>query len=332
MSEDAHTHTRTLDEHRPLYVFEMDDPARTRLYVSSSTGEVVRDAPRLERGWNYVGAWLHWLYPLRGAYWHDIVVWLSVLGVALTVSGTVVGLWRWRFRAALLPAAAVRRTARRFMRWHHIAGLLFAATNADLDIQRPDVDESVAGLRHARHAAGPRGVSRRAAAGRQPAGGASRGHAGAQTGVDPRGRPDAAAGIWRGGRAGAAHGRRRGAAHRWRRPPWAWRSGGCCRAPRRRASRCSTATTVTTTRARRTRCWATWKSRCRYGASSTTIRAAPGCTSIRAAARFWAAWNGRAASAAGCLAFLHSWDWPPLLQRRPAWDAVLIVLSLAGCC
>ncbi|WP_195846327.1 PepSY domain-containing protein, partial [Bordetella pertussis] len=127
VSEDAHTHTRTLDEHRPLYVFEMDDPARTRLYVSSSTGEVVRDAPRLERGWNYVGAWLHWLYPLRGAYWHDIVVWLSVLGVALTVSGTVVGLWRWRFAR---PYASGSRSPyrERFMRWHHIAGLLFAAT------------------------------------------------------------------------------------------------------------------------------------------------------------------------------------------------------------
>ncbi|MFJ0849543.1 PepSY domain-containing protein, partial [Bordetella bronchiseptica] len=127
VDEDAHTHTRTLDAHRPLYVFEMDDPARTRLYVSSSTGEVVRDAPRLERGWNYVGAWLHWLYPLRGAYWHDIVVWLSVLGVALTVSGTVVGLWRWRFAR---PYASGSRSPyrERFMRWHHIAGLLFAAT------------------------------------------------------------------------------------------------------------------------------------------------------------------------------------------------------------
>lgn len=29
-------------------------------------------------------------------------------------------------------------------------------------------------------------------------------------------------------------------------------------------------------------------------------------------------------------AMLHSWDWLPLLDRRPLWDMVLIVLSLGG--
>ena len=29
-------------------------------------------------------------------------------------------------------------------------------------------------------------------------------------------------------------------------------------------------------------------------------------------------------------ALLHSWDWGPLLARRPLWDGVLIVLSLGG--
>ena len=27
---------------------------------------------------------------------------------------------------------------------------------------------------------------------------------------------------------------------------------------------------------------------------------------------------------------LHSWDWLPLLNQRPLWDLVLIVLSAAG--
>lgn len=27
---------------------------------------------------------------------------------------------------------------------------------------------------------------------------------------------------------------------------------------------------------------------------------------------------------------LHSWDWLPLLQRRPIWDVVIVVLSLGG--
>ncbi|MBP9653885.1 MAG: hypothetical protein KBE19_05790, partial [Rhodocyclaceae bacterium] len=29
-------------------------------------------------------------------------------------------------------------------------------------------------------------------------------------------------------------------------------------------------------------------------------------------------------------AFLHSWDWLPLLNSRPIWDALLILLSLGG--
>ena len=29
-------------------------------------------------------------------------------------------------------------------------------------------------------------------------------------------------------------------------------------------------------------------------------------------------------------AMLHSWDWLPLLDLRPVWDIVLIVLSLGG--
>jgi hypothetical protein len=27
---------------------------------------------------------------------------------------------------------------------------------------------------------------------------------------------------------------------------------------------------------------------------------------------------------------LHSWDWLPLLQRRPLWDALLLAFSLGG--
>lgn len=29
-------------------------------------------------------------------------------------------------------------------------------------------------------------------------------------------------------------------------------------------------------------------------------------------------------------ALLHSWDWLPLLERRPLWDGLLIALSLGG--
>ena len=130
LDEDAFTHSRALDAHRPLHRVRLDDAEGTLLYISGTTGEVVRDAPRTERLWNYAGAWIHWLYPLRGnafnAYWTDTVNGLSILGIAVTLLGTVVGVLRWRFagryksgRRSPYPGA--------MMRWHHATGLLFAA-------------------------------------------------------------------------------------------------------------------------------------------------------------------------------------------------------------
>ena len=129
IQEDAFTHSRGLDAHRPLHVVQLGDVDHTRLYVSGTTGEVVRDATRTERVWNYAGAWIHWLYPFRGnvlnPYWTDIVNWLSVLGIAVTVIGTVVGILRWRFMRTYKSGS--HSPYKGFMmRWHHITGLLFA--------------------------------------------------------------------------------------------------------------------------------------------------------------------------------------------------------------
>ncbi|MDH6590713.1 putative iron-regulated membrane protein [Variovorax sp. TBS-050B] len=129
IGEDAFTHSRALDRHRPLHVVDLADAESTRLYVSGSTGEVVRDAPRAERLWNYAGAWIHWLYPLRGGaldpYWADIVNCLSIAGIALALTGTVVGVMRWRFRRAYRSGSHSPYQGF-MMRWHHVTGLLFA--------------------------------------------------------------------------------------------------------------------------------------------------------------------------------------------------------------
>ncbi|MDP9605666.1 UNVERIFIED_ORG: hypothetical protein J2W38_005480 [Variovorax paradoxus] len=129
VDEDAFTHSRGLDAHRPLHVVELGDAQATRLYVSGKTGEVVRDAPRTERLWNYAGAWIHWLYPLRGTaldpYWADIVNWLSIVGIAVALTGTVVGVMRWRFRRVYRSGSHSPYQGF-MMRWHHISGLLFA--------------------------------------------------------------------------------------------------------------------------------------------------------------------------------------------------------------
>ena len=125
--EDAWTHSRALDAHRPLHLVALDgDPADRWLYVSSRTGEVVRDASFTERSWGWIGAWLHWLYLFRGnafdGWWTDIVIWLSIAGTVAALTGLVVGLMRWRWRGRYRSG---RKTPYPGLaaRWHHWLGL-----------------------------------------------------------------------------------------------------------------------------------------------------------------------------------------------------------------
>lgn len=55
-AEDAWTHSRALDAHRPLHRVAVADGSGLWLYVSAATGEVVRDATLTERRWGWVGA------------------------------------------------------------------------------------------------------------------------------------------------------------------------------------------------------------------------------------------------------------------------------------
>jgi hypothetical protein len=105
--------------------------ARSRgMYVSSHTGEVVLDAPHVQQRWNYVGAWLHWLYFLRmqsvDPVWTWVVIVLSALCTVAAISGIVVGVWRWRFRGHYRSGAKTPYVEP-WMRWHHLIGLVAAA-------------------------------------------------------------------------------------------------------------------------------------------------------------------------------------------------------------
>ena len=128
--EDRWTHSRGFNRHRPLHRVQMDDPDHSLLYVSSQTGEVVLQAPLAQRRWNFVGAWLHWLYLFKNQpvdpIWSWTVIGLSFLCVLLAISGILVGIWRWRFSR---PYQSGSRTPypSRWMRWHHRLGLGFAA-------------------------------------------------------------------------------------------------------------------------------------------------------------------------------------------------------------
>jgi hypothetical protein len=113
----------------PLHRVALGDDEGTRVYVAERTGELVMAATAAERRWAYAGAVLHWLYftPLRerAALWTQVIIWLSVAGCALTLSGIVWGLLRWSPRGHLQADAPPASPYTGLLRWHHYAGLLF---------------------------------------------------------------------------------------------------------------------------------------------------------------------------------------------------------------
>lgn len=127
VQEDLWSHSRALDADRPLQRVQLADADGTLLYISGQTGEVVRDASAVERGWNLVGAWLHWLYPLRGigvdGWWSNLVIYLSLTATVMAVLGAVIGVLRWRISKPYRSGS--RSPYRGFARWHHLGGLLF---------------------------------------------------------------------------------------------------------------------------------------------------------------------------------------------------------------
>jgi hypothetical protein len=78
---------------------------------------------RTSRRWGYAGAVLHWVYftPLRrnGPLWSRVIIWSSIVGLAMCLSGIVWGFWQY---------VKARSPYSGWMRWHHFAGLIFGAT------------------------------------------------------------------------------------------------------------------------------------------------------------------------------------------------------------
>ena len=108
----------------PVYHFSFDDPSGRELYVAARTGLAVQDSTRTERLWSWFGAVPHWLYPtvLRQnvPLWSSVVVWTSLIGCFLTVTGLYVGIARFR-----RYGGGRWSPYRGWFYWHHIAGLIF---------------------------------------------------------------------------------------------------------------------------------------------------------------------------------------------------------------
>ncbi|HEY7173234.1 MAG TPA: PepSY domain-containing protein [Vicinamibacterales bacterium] len=117
----------------PLHRVALGDPADTRLYFSERSGEIVMKTTAAERRWAYPGAILHWLYltPLRrnAPAWAQIVIWASIAGTAMALTGLVWGIWRfspqYHYR---LKRQRARSPYAGWMHWHHYAGLIAGLT------------------------------------------------------------------------------------------------------------------------------------------------------------------------------------------------------------
>ena len=114
----------------PMHRFDLDDPDDTHLYVSEVTGDVVLRTTRAERFWGYLGPVFHWVYftPLRknGPLWTEFIIWSSLIGCVMCITGIVWGFWRYsprkRFRLKRVPTTSPYAG---WMKWHHVAGLIF---------------------------------------------------------------------------------------------------------------------------------------------------------------------------------------------------------------
>ena len=112
-----------LDRHRPLYRVALNDAAGTELYVSSATGEVVRDTTRRERWWNALGSIPHWIYVTalreRPGLWTAVLWTLSLAGTLAALAGSLLGIMRISRQNAGLVSPY-----RDWHAWHHWGGLV----------------------------------------------------------------------------------------------------------------------------------------------------------------------------------------------------------------
>jgi hypothetical protein len=114
----------------PMHRVALGDGDGTVLYVSDRTGEPVMKTTATGRAWGYAGAVLHWTYftPIRERreLWRYGIISAALIGCVMCLSGLVVGIWRFspskRFR---LRRAASHSPYAGLMWWHHYAGLIF---------------------------------------------------------------------------------------------------------------------------------------------------------------------------------------------------------------
>ena len=122
IERDQWTVAGSYDRHRPLHHYGLKDKSRTEIYISSQTGEILQMTISSQRFWNWIGAVTHWIYPAilrqNPALWTQVVIWLSIFGTFLTLTGIYMGLKQFR------KGKNKWSPYKGYAYWHHISGLL----------------------------------------------------------------------------------------------------------------------------------------------------------------------------------------------------------------
>jgi hypothetical protein len=121
---DEWTVSGEFDMQRPLYRLAANDTVGTEIYISSTTGKVVQTTTASARLWSWLGSVPHWIYfaQLRRnvRVWTEVVVWTSLLGCFLTVTGIILGIQRF-----VRSSPGSWSPYRGLLLWHHVPGLIF---------------------------------------------------------------------------------------------------------------------------------------------------------------------------------------------------------------
>ncbi len=109
---------------RPFHRFVFDDPDKTTIYISGTTGQIVTWTTMEHRFWNWLGTIPHFLYfqslRVQQQVWSQTVIWISLLGTFLTVVGIILGVVQFgRGKGRKLSPY------RGWYYWHHVLGLIF---------------------------------------------------------------------------------------------------------------------------------------------------------------------------------------------------------------
>jgi hypothetical protein len=128
--DDADQWTFAVRSLMPMHRVIVGDVDRTVLYISDLTGQPEMKSTREQRVWGYLGAVLHWIYftPLRrnAPLWNDVIVWGSIFGCVMCLSGLIWGVWRFSIRGIYrLKRIPSHTPYAGWMAWHHYAGLIF---------------------------------------------------------------------------------------------------------------------------------------------------------------------------------------------------------------